>query len=71
MPVLHSASYRNSSGSSPALIATARTRPDALRNVRVLLREISSGRSEPGNSGADLPFVLGKALDAWLETRLS
>src|SRR5689334_14050493 len=70
MPVLHSASYRTSSGSSPALGATARTRHEALRDVRVLLREISS-RSEPGNSGVDLPLALGKAVDAWLEARLS
>ena len=70
MAVLHSVSYRTSSGASP-LIGITRTRHDALADVRVLLHEIADERKTSGNSGADLPRALQEALDAWLERRLS
>jgi hypothetical protein len=71
MPLLHSVSYRTSSGTNPLPIGTTRTRDDALSDMRALLREIASERSPAGNSGADLPTVLSKALDSWLEPRIS
>jgi len=45
--------------------------PDALADLRALLREIAGERSAGDNSAADLPLALGEALDAWLEPRIS
>lgn len=71
MPVLHSVSYRTSTGSNPLPIGTTRTRHDALAELQALLRQIAGERSAASNSGADLPLALGKAIDAWLEPRIS
>jgi hypothetical protein len=46
------------------------TRNQRVAEVDALLREIAGHRSTP-DPGIDLPFDLSKALDTWLEPRIS